>query len=109
MSVVELIVYLAIAGIGGTIERALRGGTRGKVVLCAALGFVGAFVGTWLSRQPVVGPWLWRQFHLPDFLTVRAGAHAFPDTWSIVGAALLVALGHALVRRSHGRRWHARH
>jgi uncharacterized membrane protein YeaQ/YmgE (transglycosylase-associated protein family) len=100
MSILELIVYLVIAGICGVIARAIGGGTGGGFVVSVLLGFLGAFLGNWLARL----------LHLPELLEVRVGGHLFPVVWSILGGALLVALTHLLVRPSSTLgRWHPRH
>jgi uncharacterized membrane protein YeaQ/YmgE (transglycosylase-associated protein family) len=88
MSLLEIIVYLIIAGVCGAVGGAIAGGTRGGFVVSVLLGFVGAFVGTWLARQ----------FRLPALWTVTIGGHPFPIVWSIVGAIILVAIANAILR-----------
>jgi uncharacterized membrane protein YeaQ/YmgE (transglycosylase-associated protein family) len=100
MSILELIVYLVIAGICGAVARALAGGTAGGFVLSVLVGFLGAFIGTWLARQ----------FRLPELFAVSIGGHPFPIVWSIVGGMVLVMLGHLLTRPSFRMgRWQVRH
>jgi uncharacterized membrane protein YeaQ/YmgE (transglycosylase-associated protein family) len=99
MSVLELVVYLVIAGICGVIARAIAGGTPGGFIVSVLLGFLGAFVGTWLAHV----------LHLPELLEVRVGGHPFPIVWSILGGVALVALSHLLMRPSYMGRWHPRH
>lgn len=86
MSLLEIIVYLVIAGICGAIGGALAGGSPGGFIVSVVLGFVGAFVGTWIARQ----------FHLPTLLAVQIGGRSFPILWSIVGALILVAIANAI-------------
>jgi uncharacterized membrane protein YeaQ/YmgE (transglycosylase-associated protein family) len=88
MTLVELILYLVIAGVCGAIARALAGGTPGGFVISLFVGFLGAFVGTWFARQ----------FHLPSLFVVTVGGHPFPIVWSIVGGIVLVAITHLLMR-----------
>jgi uncharacterized membrane protein YeaQ/YmgE (transglycosylase-associated protein family) len=88
MTVLEFVVYLVIAGVCGAIARAFAGGTGGGFVISILLGFLGAFVGTWLARV----------FSLPALVIVAIGGHPFPIVWSIVGGMLLVAIAHALTR-----------
>jgi uncharacterized membrane protein YeaQ/YmgE (transglycosylase-associated protein family) len=88
MTLLELIVYLVVAGVCGAIARALAGGTGGGFVISLLVGFLGAFVGTWLARQ----------FHLPSLFGVTIGGHPFPIVWSIVGGIVLVGLAHVLMR-----------
>jgi len=95
MTLLEFVVYLVIAGICGAIARAIAGGSRGGFAVSMLLGFVGAFVGTWLARQ----------FHLPELLAVRVGGRLFPIVWSIGGGIVLVMIGHALTRTSYFDRY----
>lgn len=88
MTIVELIVYLVIAGVCGAIARAVVGGTGRGFVVSVLLGFVGAFLGTWIARR----------LRLPEFFVVTVGGHPFPIVWSIVGGILLAAVAHALTR-----------
>jgi uncharacterized membrane protein YeaQ/YmgE (transglycosylase-associated protein family) len=91
MTLLELIVYLFIAGVCGAVARALAGGTGRGFIVSVLLGFVGAFAGTWLARQ----------LHLPQVFVVTIGGHPFPIVWSIVGGVVLVAIAH-LLTRPHG-------
>lgn len=88
MTLLELVVYLVIAGICGAIARGIAGGSRGGFVVSVLLGFLGAFLGTWIARMA----------HLPELIMVQVGGHPFPIIWSIVGGAILVAIAHALTR-----------
>jgi uncharacterized membrane protein YeaQ/YmgE (transglycosylase-associated protein family) len=94
MTLVELIVYLVIAGVCGAIARSFTGG-GGGFVISLLVGFVGAFVGTWLARQ----------LHLPAILVVSIGGHPFPIVWSIIGGIVLVAVAHALMRQRYAGRF----
>ena len=95
MTLVEFIVYLLIAGTCGAIARALAGGTGGGFVTSLLVGFVGAFVGTWLARH----------LHLPTLLVVSIEGHRFPIVWSIVGGMVLVGVAHVLTRSHHMGRY----
>ncbi len=99
MSVLELIVYLVIAGICGAIARAIVGGTAGGFIVSVLLGFLGAFVGSWLAHV----------LHLPELFDVRVGGHRFPIVWSVIGGIILVALSHLLTRPPYMGRWQTRH
>jgi len=88
MTVIELIVFLVIAGVCGAVARALVGGTGGGFVISVLLGFLGAFVGTWIAHF----------FRLPELLEVDIGRQPFPVAWSILGALVLVAIAHVLMR-----------
>jgi len=86
-----LIVLIIIAAVCGAIGKALAGGGPGGLVVSTALGFIGA----------LIGPWVAQQLHLAEPLVLRVGGQAFPIVWSIIGAALFVALLHLV----SGRRW----
>ena len=86
-----LIVLIVIAAICGAVGKALGGGARGGLIVSIALGFIGA----------LLGPWVASQLHLAEPLVLHVGGHPFPIVWSIVGAALFVALLHFMC----GRRW----
>jgi uncharacterized membrane protein YeaQ/YmgE (transglycosylase-associated protein family) len=88
MTVLELIVYLVIAGICGAIARAIAGGTGGGFIISILLGFLGAFLGTWIARH----------LHLPEPLTFDIDGHPFPIVWSIIGGVILAGIAHALMR-----------
>ena len=82
MTGTDLLLLLLIAGICGGVGRSLAGGARGGCLASIVLGFVGALIGTYLSRQ----------FDLPDILEVTIGGREFPIVWSVIGAALFVAV-----------------
>ncbi|CAN5414695.1 hypothetical protein BH09MYX1_BH09MYX1_64190 [soil metagenome] len=84
-----LIFLLIIAAICGAIGRAIAGQVRGGLIVSIVLGFVGALLGSWIARQ----------LGLPEPLVLRVAGESFPVVWSIVGAALFVALIHLISRR----------
>ena len=88
MSLPALLVLLLIAAICGAIGRALAGGGGGLITSIAS-GFVGA----------LIGPWVAHQLNLSEPLMAHVGGEPFPIVWSIIGAALFVALLHLLSRR----------
>jgi len=86
-----LIVLIVIAAICGAVGKALGGGARGGLIVSTALGFIGA----------LLGPWVARQLNLSEPFVLHVSGQSFPIVWSIVGAALFVALLHLM----SGRRW----
>jgi len=89
-----LIVLLVIAAVCGALGKALAGGSRGGLITSIALGFVGAVFGSWMGRE----------LRLPEPLVVQIGGYPFPVVWSIVGAGLIVAVLHLIMRpRSFAR------
>jgi uncharacterized membrane protein YeaQ/YmgE (transglycosylase-associated protein family) len=95
MTLVEFVVYLIIAGICGAIARALVGGSGGGFVISILVGFLGAFVGSWLAYQ----------LHLPVILAVTIDRHRFPIVWSILGGIVLVGVAHMLMGRRYTGRY----
>lgn len=81
-----LIILLVIAGLCGAIGRAIGGGTGGGFFVSIAVGFVGALLGTFIAGY----------FRLPELLVVAVDGRAFPILWSIIGAALFVAVIHLI-------------
>jgi len=84
-----LILLIVIAAVCGAIGRAIAGDIRGGFIVSIVLGFIGA----------VVGPWVAAQLKLQEPLTVNIGGHPFGILWSIIGAALFVAVIHLISRR----------
>ena len=89
MSLTTLLLYLIVAAICGAIGKALAGGARGGLLVSIVLGFIGA----------MLGPWVAGKLGLPEPFMVNIGGTAFPVLWSILGAALFVALIHLISRR----------
>jgi uncharacterized membrane protein YeaQ/YmgE (transglycosylase-associated protein family) len=87
-----LIVLVIIAAICGAVGKALAGGAQGGLIVSTALGFIGA----------LVGPWVAALMHLSEPFVLRVSGYAFPIVWSMIGAALFVALLHLMSGR---RRW----
>jgi uncharacterized membrane protein YeaQ/YmgE (transglycosylase-associated protein family) len=88
MTLLDLGVYLVVAGVCGAVARAIGGGTGGGFLMSVLVGFFGAIVGMCVARA----------FHLPTFVAVAIGGHPFPIVWSIVGGFVLVAGAHVLMR-----------
>ncbi len=89
MTLGHFVVLLIVAGICGSIGRALAGYSHVGCLGSIALGFIGARLGVWIARA----------LHLPEVFVWRVGNEAFPVVWSIVGSALFVAVLSAMTRR----------
>ena len=89
MSLPELLVLIVIAAVCGAIGKAIAGSSRGGLIVSIVLGFIGA----------LLGPWVAGLLKLPEPFMVNIGGHPFPVLWSIIGAALFVALIHLISRR----------
>jgi uncharacterized membrane protein YeaQ/YmgE (transglycosylase-associated protein family) len=82
MSLVTLLLLIIIAGVCGAIGKAIAGSGTGGFLVSIVLGFIGAFFGTWLALK----------LHLPPIFVVNIDGQIFPVVWSILGAAIVVAL-----------------
>lgn len=92
MTLLELVLFLAIAAVAGGLGRAIAGGTQGGCIVSIVLGFIGAMLGSWIARKA----------KLPELFVVKLGdGPPFPFLWAVIGAALFVAI---VVALSGGRR-----
>ncbi|HTH66147.1 MAG TPA: GlsB/YeaQ/YmgE family stress response membrane protein [Gemmatimonadales bacterium] len=82
MTLLDLLLLLAVAGVIGAIGRAIAGYSHGGCLVSIAVGFVGAILGAWLARK----------LGLPELFVVSVGGTNFPLVWSVIGAALFVAV-----------------
>ena len=86
---IQFLILLLIAGICGALGQAIGGYSHGGCLVSIALGFIGALLGTYIARA----------LGLPELLAIPAGGMNFPIIWSIIGAALFVALINLITRR----------
>ncbi len=84
-----LIFLVVIAAVCGAVGKSIAGGVPGGLVVSTALGFIGA----------LIGPWIAARLALPEPFMVHISGHAFPVLWSIIGAAVFVAIVHLFYRR----------
>jgi uncharacterized membrane protein YeaQ/YmgE (transglycosylase-associated protein family) len=94
MTLFGFIVLLIIASIVGSLGQALVGFSRGGCLVSAVVGFIGAYLGMWLSRQ----------LDLPELLTINIQGEPFPIIWSIIGSALFAGLLSLLTGSGRRRR-----
>jgi uncharacterized membrane protein YeaQ/YmgE (transglycosylase-associated protein family) len=73
-SLVGLLVLLLVAAVCGAIGRAIAGGS-------------------------LLGSWIAHKMHLPELFVVNIDRHPFPVLWSVIGAALFVAVVHLISGR----------
>lgn len=88
----DLVLLLVVAGLCGGVGQAIAGYSHAGCLGSIALGFIGALLGMWIARG----------LDLPELLMVELGGVRFPIIWSIIGAALFVALLGLLRRRPAG-------
>jgi len=91
ISLESLIILLIVAGLVGVIGQRLAGSLHGGLLTSIALGFIGAFLGTWASKQ----------LRLPELFNLQIGRTTFPIIWAIIGATVFVALLGLLARRRY--------
>ncbi|MCH5374161.1 MAG: GlsB/YeaQ/YmgE family stress response membrane protein [Planctomycetes bacterium] len=89
MTIIDFLLLLLVAGVCGAIAQSLAGYSRGGCVVSIVLGFIGALLGTWLSRA----------LNLPEIFAISVGGQPFPIVWSIIGAALFAGVLSLLTRR----------
>lgn len=82
MTLIDLLLLLLVAGVIGSIGQAIAGFETGGCLVSVAIGFIGALLGAWLGRSLGFG----------DVFVLEVGGTTFPIVWSIIGAAVFVAL-----------------
>lgn len=82
MTILDLLIYLIVAGVCGGIAQSLAGFERGGCLGAVVTGLIGAVVGTWLARQVGLG----------EALTLQVGDRSFPVIWSVIGASLFIGI-----------------
>ncbi len=76
--VIKILILLIIAFFCGSIGASLAGASKKGCITSIVLGFIGALLGSWISRK----------MQIPELLVVQG----VPVVWSIIGSALFVAL-----------------
>jgi len=89
MSLLSILLLLLVAAVCGSIGQALVGYSVGGCLMSTIVGFIGAWLGSWLSVQ----------LGLPEPFTLSIGGETFPVLWSIIGSALFVAVLGLITRR----------
>lgn len=75
---IRFLILLAIASLCGSIGAKIAGAKTTGCLTSIALGFVGALIGGYISRKMAI----------PDLIVFQG----IPLVWSIVGAAIFVAI-----------------
>jgi len=92
MTLLDFLLLLLVAGLCGGVARRIVGDSHRGWLTSIGLGFVGALLGSWLAKA----------LGLEEVLALRIGSRTFPIVWSILGAALFVAVLHLLRPRLAG-------
>jgi uncharacterized membrane protein YeaQ/YmgE (transglycosylase-associated protein family) len=89
MTLVGALLYLVIAFVCGSIGSRIAGYSHSGCVSSIVLGFLGAWLGSWLATQ----------MHLPILYVLHVQHESFPVVWSVIGAALFSAVMSAITGR----------
>ena len=88
MTFIELLMLLLIAAVCGGIGQSLACYDLGGCLVSIVVGFIGAYIGMWLSGK----------LGLPEILAIKIGGKTFPVIWSVIGSAVFTLIV-ALIRR----------
>ena len=89
MTLIGFLVLLLIAAICGGIGQSLAGYSLGGCVVSIVVGFIGAYLGSWLAGK----------LGLPELFTINIEGKPFPIIWAIIGSAVLTFII-ALLRKA---------
>lgn len=92
-TLVEIVIWLIVATICGSIAAILVGYRAGGLFAAMGIGLIGAVLGSWIARA----------LALPALLVLTFGGTSIELVWTIIGAALLVLLL-SLIRRPPRRK-----
>lgn len=82
MTLIGLLVLLLIAAICGSIGQSLAGYDLGGCLVSIFVGFIGAYLGMWLSGK----------FGLPEIFAINIEGKPFPIVWAVIGSALFTLI-----------------
>lgn len=89
MSFFSFLFLLLIAFIAGSIGARIAGRRRLGCLASIVLGFIGAFIGTFIAQK----------LNLPLSPWISFESHHFPVIWAVLGAALFVAFLNLISRK----------
>ena len=78
MTLLEFVALLVVAAICGSVGQALAGYDLGGCLVSIVVGFIGAYIGIWISQK----------MGWPEFLTIKLGNKQFPIIWAVIGSAV---------------------
>jgi uncharacterized membrane protein YeaQ/YmgE (transglycosylase-associated protein family) len=90
MTLVGALLLLIIAGVCGSLGSLVAGYTHMGCLGSIALGFLGAWLGTWFAEH----------VNLPLIYVLQVHGESFPVVWAVIGAATLAAVTSMLTGRS---------
>ena len=89
MTIGGILLILLIAAICGGIAQALVGFSRGGCLVSIVVGFIGAFLGWWISDA----------LNLPMLFQLNIQGRQFPVLWSIIGGVIFVSVINLINKR----------
>lgn len=89
MTLIGFLVLLLIAAICGSIGQSLAGYDLGGCLVSIVVGFIGAYLGTWIAGK----------MGLPTIFAITIEGKPFPIVWAVIGSALFTLIV-ALLRRA---------
>lgn len=89
MTLIGFLVLLAIAAVCGAIGQSLAGYDLGGCLVSIIVGFIGAYIGIWLSAK----------MGFPELFKISIEGKSFPIVWAIIGSAIFTLIM-ALLRRA---------
>jgi uncharacterized membrane protein YeaQ/YmgE (transglycosylase-associated protein family) len=93
MTIVGFLLLLLVGAICGAVAEMLVGFSPGGFLASIVIGFLGAWLGTWIARVT----------HLPSLFAVNIEGVTIEIVWAIIGAMVLL-LFISLIRRATYRR-----
>jgi uncharacterized membrane protein YeaQ/YmgE (transglycosylase-associated protein family) len=94
MSITELLVLLLIAAVCGAVGQSLAGFDLGGCLVSIVVGFIGAYIGMWMSRK----------LGWPEMLAIKIGGKTFPIIWAVIGSAVFTLIVGLIRRATSGPR-----
>lgn len=91
MTLLGFLLLLLIAAIAGGIGQSLAGYSLGGCLVSIFVGFIGAYIGTWLAGK----------MGLPEIFAISIEGKSFPIVWAVIGS-LIFTLLIGLIRRAIG-------
>jgi uncharacterized membrane protein YeaQ/YmgE (transglycosylase-associated protein family) len=88
MTLLGILALLLIAAIAGAIGQSIAGYSLGGCLVSAAVGLIGALLGSWLAGA----------LGLPEIFAIRIETWTFPVVWAIIGATIFSILVGLLTR-----------
>jgi len=85
MNILSFLILLLVAAICGSIGAAIAGHSSRGCLTSIVIGFIGAYIGIWLSNT----------LRIPEYFVIQG----IPIIWSIIGAAIFVAVINSLTGR----------